>query len=176
MINYLTSTYCTSCAVSLPPELGVASPLEGDSTPTPTRVLVPSIEDEADIEALMEYERELGPVRELSFNLGQARVEIPQRQRDFGRRRRARRDRSWRDLVGHAVGARQIDSRLLAGRGDRGRWTDEQGQQRRYHAPSNARGRGSAQKKSSIGRLVASPISIAHISSRLDSPTCTGIG
>ncbi|HVI00745.1 MAG TPA: hypothetical protein VM869_18640, partial [Enhygromyxa sp.] len=59
MINYLTSTFCTSCSVSLPPELGVAAPLEGEEVPMPRPVLVPAIEDETDVEALMEYEREL---------------------------------------------------------------------------------------------------------------------
>ena len=59
MINYLTSTFCTSCSVSLPPELGVAAPLEGEDVPMPRPVLVPAIEDETDVEALMEYEREL---------------------------------------------------------------------------------------------------------------------
>ncbi len=50
LINYLTSTFCTTCSSGPAPGLDIAPP---------TPVLVPGIEDEADIEALMEYEREL---------------------------------------------------------------------------------------------------------------------
>lgn len=59
MVNFMTSNWCVSCS-SGSSELDIAAPVDNEGmATTPTLVLVPDIEDEADIEALMEYEREL---------------------------------------------------------------------------------------------------------------------